>query len=303
MNSPSNAELRNVYHSKKLSSFLAVRGWPEALAKELAKLPGAMTRDLGYPEAEARRLITKYQITDGDGEALGVAPVGVAAMIDTTVTQYLQEHEQQVEKQAVALKSTFDLPGSEGKMSTMCSLPCKESFQWGWPCDVCWSSEDACPPWLLCLRRGAWRFGVTSLPFSGLPQYVYLPSGSCTLFVVHTKWLVINKVGNADADLTHFLQDAANAHKFLSECDIIHLETGWCAYLPQCCVALPLATMTDPEVLCLMIFPMLSKRLAMRDQGWKCVQQPLQSFWTSKKDFPPYNTVAEKVISFLEAED
>ena len=106
------------------------------MAKELAKLPGAMTRDLGYPEAEARRLITKYQITDGDGEALGVAPVGVAAMIDTTVTQYLQEHEQQVEKQAVALKSTFDLPGSEGKMSTMCSLPCKESFQWGWPCDV-----------------------------------------------------------------------------------------------------------------------------------------------------------------------
>jgi hypothetical protein len=188
-------------------------------------------------------------------------------------------------------------------MSTMCSLPCKESFQWGWPCDVCSSSEDACPPWLLCLRRGAWRFGVTSLPFSGLPQYVYLPSGSCTLFVVHTKWLVINKVGNADADLTHFLQDAANAHKFLSECDIIHLETGWCAYLPQCCVALPLATMPDPEVLCLMIFPMLSKRLAMRDQGWKCVQQPLQSFWTSKKDFPPYNTVAEKVISFLEAED
>ena len=61
------------------------------MAKELAKLPGAMTRDLGYPEAEARRLITKYQITDGDGEALGVAPVGVAAMIDTTVTQYLQE--------------------------------------------------------------------------------------------------------------------------------------------------------------------------------------------------------------------
>ena len=179
-----------------------------------------MTRDLGYPEAEARsrRLfsITKYQVTDPDGETLVVAPVGVAAAIDTTVTQYLQEHDQQVYKQAKALKATFDLPGSEGKMSTMCSLPCKESFQWGWPCDVCSSSEDACPPWLLCLRRGAWRFGVSSLPFSGLPQYVYLASGTCTLFVVQTKWLVINKVGNADADLTHFLQDAANAHKFLS---------------------------------------------------------------------------------------
>ena len=112
--------------------------------------------------------MTKYQITDPDGEAPVVAPVGDVAAIETTVMQYLEEHDEQVAQQAVALTSACD---AGGKMSNMCSLPCKESFQWGWPCDVCWSSEDACPPWLLCLRRGAWRFGVSSLPFSGLPQY------------------------------------------------------------------------------------------------------------------------------------
>jgi hypothetical protein len=52
----------------------------------------------------------------------------------------------------------------------------------------------------------------------------------------------------------------------------------------------------------------LSNDCTVKCRGWHSLKEhslkePLQSFWTSQKDSRPYNTVAENVISFLEAED
>ena len=158
--------------------------------------------------------------------------------------------------------------------------------------------ENLCP-WILLLRRHAFRFGPALLPFSGLSQYWHILEGSITFLVMKVEpWMAaagVQKLTAIDWDSQPVCSSVP------ANCTLVHGSRGQIVFFPCGTLALPVIDVKEGEFARVFVYPVLShaEMETAGDSSWQAVRDHLKEFWEEKKETKPWQSAYDKVVSYL----